>query len=616
MPSVSYELTVLVPTRNESANVAKLLDELTRAMHGIDAEILFVDDSDDGTERAIDEMVARERYAIPVRVLHRAPARRKGGLSGAVVDGMRVARGERVCVMDGDLQHPPAVVRDLLAAADARGASLVVASRYCGQGDSSGLSSRSRRGISRAASGVAKGMFPRELRGISDPMSGFFLVERRRVDLDALRPDGFKILLEIVARTPGLSVTEVGYSFAPRHAGTTNAGAREGVRFARHVTRLRASTLGTRRKGAHRYDIHGMVAVESDRRLPELESFRVGELHKPDIKVRIAHLPSEPPKDGGPSGTDPFTFAKRYEEIGNLGFGVDIEVNGKVDVQTTRLVGRSPHVLYTNVVEPILRWQIVERGYALIHGACIVEDDKAYLITARTDTGKTTTMLKLLDAQPYEFVSDDLTLVSPEGQILPYPKPLTLSSHTVAAVKTARLNAIQRATLPLQSRLHSRGGRRFAFWLTKLHLPTASLNAVVQFLVPPPKYTVDKLIPDVQIAGKAKLAGMVVIQRGSDAFEVLDDDDALEILLANTEDAYGFPPYHEIEDFLLGASSSDLRARERQIIAAALEDVPAVLLTREQRDWNVRIPGLIEEYMRDETAEADSDAPESSHAVS
>ena len=87
----------------------------------------------------------------------------------------------------------------------------------------------------------------------------------------------------------------------------------------------------------------------------------------------------------------------------------------------------------------------VERGYALVHGACLVDGDDAYLITARTDTGKTTTMLKLLDSLPYEFVSDDLTLVSPDGTVLPYPKPLTISSHTAACREAAQLNWFERA---------------------------------------------------------------------------------------------------------------------------------------------------------------------------
>jgi hypothetical protein len=99
------------------------------------------------------------------------------------------------------------------------------------------------------------------------------------------------------------------------------------------------------------------------------------------------------------------------------------------------------------------------------------------------------------------------------------------------------------------------------------------------------------------VAKGAKLAGLLVIQRSGDGFEWLADADALEILLANCEDAYGFPPYHRIEDFLLEASPHDLRAIERQVLAGALEGLPAALLSSTKLDWASRIPPLIEELI-------------------
>ena len=91
-----------------------------------------------------------------------------------------------------------------------------------------------------------------------------------------------------------------------------------------------------------------------------------------------------------------------------------------------------------------------------MHGACLACGDDAYLITARTDTGKTTTILRTLDSQPsFDFLSDDLTIISPDGRVLPYPKPLTISRHTLVAVKTPLLSRKERTGLFFQSRLHS-----------------------------------------------------------------------------------------------------------------------------------------------------------------
>ena len=77
----------------------------------------------------------------------------------------------------------------------------------------------------------------------------------------------------------------------------------------------------------------------------------------------------------------------------------------------------------------------------------------------------------------------------------------------------------------------------------------------------------------------AQLAGMVVIQRGGDGrATVLSAEAALETLMANCDDAYGFPPYPVIQDFLHSRNGADLRGVERRTTAAALRGVPAALL--------------------------------------
>ena len=307
--------------------------------------------------------------------------------------------------------------------------------------------------------------------------------------------------------------------------------------------------------GPYSYDIHGIVSVMSDARLPELERFRVGLLRGRSRHPRAA-------SGGSPANGDgPGAPAIRYREgPGRLGFGVEIEVGMPIEATASSLVGRSPHVLYTNVVEPILRWTFADRGYALVHAACLADGEDAFLVTARTDTGKTTTSLRLLDSGPYSFLSDDLTLVAPNGRVLPYPKPLTISRHTLRAVKTPLLTRRERAGLIVQSRLHSRSGRRFALILARTHLPAATINALVQLLVPPPKYHVERLVPGVAVAPEARLAGMVVIQRGGLGEVVLSEDEALETLMSNCEDAYGFPPYSAIEGSLRRRNGSDLEA--------------------------------------------------------
>jgi dolichol-phosphate mannosyltransferase len=703
-PATGPALSVVIPTRNEEGNIEQLVERLDEVLAGTASEILFVDDSDDGTLAAIER--ARRLCRHEVRAIHRPPGSRKGGLGGAVVEGMRSSRAPWVCVMDADLQHPPEVIAQLAAKAREERVDLVAASRFGGDG-SVGEFGRLRRGVSWLSAGSATLVFGRRLHHMTDPMSGYFMVRRAALDLDALQPNGFKILLEIVVRTRGLRLAEVPFEFGSRYAGDSKASVREGVRYLAQLWRLRLGSLAThvgrfglvgasglvvntvvlaaladlaglyyvaaavfatqastlwnftftelwvfsdrehRRRGlrrmvmffvvnnlalalrvpllialtaglgihyvvsnllslalvfaarftladlwiwaksdslaaegaVHNYDIHGLVTVASQVALPELESFKIAEqLVDPTVRVRI-----------GPVASSQTSYV---EGRGGFGFGASIQVGERTEVVASQLVGRSPHVLYTNVVEPILRWAFAERGYALVHAACIANGDAAYLITAKTDTGKTTTCLKTLEAARYRFVSDDLTLLSPDGRVLTYPKPLTISRHTLKAVNRPLLSRRERLMLVYQSRLHSRSGRRLAMILARTHLPAATINAIVQLLVPPPKYAVDRLVPGVHMAPEANLAGMIVIERGGRDEVDLTGTEALDILLANCEDAYGFPPYAQIEQLLHSGNGSDLRAAERATIARALGKAPAILLKSESMDWHRRVVAL------------------------
>ena len=232
---------VLVPTRDEAGNVGPLVARLGPVLAGLGGEVLFVDDSDDDTPAAV--AAAARAAAVPVRLVHRARGKRAGGLGGAVREGLAAAAARWTVVMDGDLQHPPERVPGLIAAAE-RGADLVVATRYAGAGSAGGLSSRLRGLASRGAGAAAKVLFPRALAGVSDPMSGFFAVRTAAVCPGDLRPRGFKILLEVLVRTPGLRVAEVPFTFAERHDGQSKASAREAARYLRQLAALRLAVAG------------------------------------------------------------------------------------------------------------------------------------------------------------------------------------------------------------------------------------------------------------------------------------------------------------------------------------------------------------------------------------
>ena len=84
------------------------------------------------------------------------------------------------------------------------------------------------------------------LKPVRDVTSGFFAFRREIVDGVELRPVGWKILIEILARGRGTRVAEVPYVFAPRKRGASAFSAREAALFARHLITLRRET-GRRR---------------------------------------------------------------------------------------------------------------------------------------------------------------------------------------------------------------------------------------------------------------------------------------------------------------------------------------------------------------------------------
>ena len=229
---------MVIPTFNEAPNIAPLVERLLAAIGDREAEVIFVDDSTDDTAAVIERIAFRSEAAI--RLIHRDEA--VGGLAGAVVTGLEAALGEWCVVMDGDLQHPPELLPRLLAAGEEAAADVAVASRHVTGGSSSGLHDPLRHLVSSAATVLARSMFPLRLRDCTDPMTGYFAIRRSAVDLSALRPRGFKILLEILARRR-YRVVEVPLLFAERNAGHSKATAAQGLRFVSQLAALRFGRL-------------------------------------------------------------------------------------------------------------------------------------------------------------------------------------------------------------------------------------------------------------------------------------------------------------------------------------------------------------------------------------
>jgi dolichol-phosphate mannosyltransferase len=238
----SKRISVVVPTRNEDGNVDVLERRLDSELAGVAYEVVIVDDSTDQVTRPTLRAAARRNSNW--RVIERSP-RDQTGLASAVVAGIEAARGMAVCVMDGDLQHPPEIVPQLLKMIE-RGADLAVASRYMPGGSRAGLDGTIRNLVSRSCTWLAQAIFP-EARRTSDPLSGFFCCRRAAISGLELKPRGFKILLELLVCAPRLRVRDEPFVFAARHAGESKASTRQGVLFLGHLLSLFAYVPGSAR---------------------------------------------------------------------------------------------------------------------------------------------------------------------------------------------------------------------------------------------------------------------------------------------------------------------------------------------------------------------------------
>lgn len=678
-------LTVIAPTRNEAQNILPLLERLAAALNDTPFETLFVDDSDDGTPEAIAQ--AASRFPFPIRIIARPPERRNG-LSGAVVEGFGAAQGEWVCVMDADLQHPPELIPALLARAQEAQADIVVGSRKANIFGPLGLS-RKRALTSQALTLLARFWFPRLLKNVSDPLTGLFLARRAALDVDALRPDGFKILLEILIRCPGLRVSEILFDFAHRHEGESKADLQEGVRFFRHLALLRltanqsfprlaavvsgsllldiaafallapilpapwwvtavvlaeiiillrfaaierwvlgrghavpgwpslrrfwltnqislfaarlpllyllfarwswpavlAIALAVLVEGAlryalseqwvfsrrgvtmwqpagYRYDIHGLLRLESQIALPELAYFAApGPLPRVDLAIRVDRHGTPSPQPG----------AIVYSEgLSRFGFGLAIMPGATYTEATlSPTLAGSPYALYKSVLEPLLRWLLAQRGYALLYGAALAQEDGAgLLLVPAQDARKTEAALTAVAAGDYAFMADDFIIVAADGRLYSFPKPITVTPETLRATAVI-LRRWERFKLWAQTSLYSRVGRATGLQLSG-RLPIATLNLFWQRLWSPPKREIKELVAAVSLADQAELRQLILLFAGQ---QQLPADPG--VFVCQRQDAVqGFPPYELLLAQLPPLQGHDWRSVERRIIRRALAHLP------------------------------------------
>jgi glycosyltransferase involved in cell wall biosynthesis len=210
LPAARSSLSVVIPVYNERDSVAPLTHELMPVLAGIgrEFEVIFVDDgSVDGTAEALAALVREEPAVMAVRL------RRNFGKAEALMAGFRVARGDIVVTLDGDLQDDPAEIPSLIAGLE-DGADLVSGWKRTRR-DSFGKRTASKvfNGVTRRLSGVP----------LHDLNCGLKAYRAEVVDSLQLTGDLYRYI-PVLAAAEGFRVTELPVNHRPRTHGRSKYG--------------------------------------------------------------------------------------------------------------------------------------------------------------------------------------------------------------------------------------------------------------------------------------------------------------------------------------------------------------------------------------------------------
>jgi dolichol-phosphate mannosyltransferase len=221
-----YDLTVIIPTFNEEANIRNIVMAVDAVFHehSLHGQILVVDDnSSDATISIVhDLMRTKENVSILIR-------EKDHGLSQSVADGFTHASSDVFIVIDADFSHPPVLIPRMYEEIR-KGNDIVIGSRYM-EGGGIKKWPLKRRLISVGATFLGRLIFPE----ITDPVSGFFAVRKTVLEKATLKPRGYKILLEVLGKGSWEKHTEIPFEFVDREAGTSKLKIKTIVDYARQV---------------------------------------------------------------------------------------------------------------------------------------------------------------------------------------------------------------------------------------------------------------------------------------------------------------------------------------------------------------------------------------------
>jgi len=338
------------------------------------------------------------------------------------------------------------------------------------------------------------------------------------------------------------------------------------------------------RRESNYYSLHDILKIKTNTETPIPDYFKKEEIEEdfePDIEISQQDLKFDRPEERKKRSGAFFYWTENkalfidYElPFLNAKLVID-DLEGKTKIKFTKAFDKFGKI--SQLIEAILSIKLVQKGYAIVHSGCLnYNQGDAILFTALRDTGKTSTILSLLDGKDFRFMSDDLTIMSKSGEVYSYPRKVNISPYTLSGSVISPNNNL---TTRIKRRL---ANSRFEILFGDiLHIAMGDRKEVPRDL----------------IEDKGLIKKIFVIGGGKDEIRKIDNEEAARKILINTLElfnpfrVYSLNFYYHIFDFNI----FDIFDKQRKIVEDAVKDVECFEITSNRVE---KYPEMIKEVMR------------------
>ena len=169
-------ISIVIPTFNEVKNIIPLLKTLINIVSDFKYEIIVVDDdSPDGTSQEIVKFMKDNKK---VKLITRVG---RSGLSSAIKEGLIFAQGKYLLVLDGDGQHDPTFVLNMINRIKKNKVAIIIGSRFLNSSRLEGLSKKRSIG-SKVANKIASPSLPKKNSKQTDHLRGCLCLKKEKTE--------------------------------------------------------------------------------------------------------------------------------------------------------------------------------------------------------------------------------------------------------------------------------------------------------------------------------------------------------------------------------------------------------------------------------------------------